>query len=58
MITAGTGGNPASASGGRSEVNLENEIILKPSTSYVFEMRNIGTETTDVYYAHSWYEYS
>jgi len=56
VVVAGVGGNPANDQGGRSAGDLDNVIVLKRNTSYVFEMKNIGSVATDVYYSHLWIE--
>jgi hypothetical protein len=46
--TAGTGGNPSSSSGGGGGQN--DEWVLKPNRTYVFQFENIGATTATVFY--------
>lgn len=53
--SVGTGGNPASARGGGS--GQDEEWVLKPGLTYVFQFENIGSSTATVFYANFfWYE--
>jgi hypothetical protein len=55
--TAGTGGNPSSSSGGGGGQN--DEWVLNPNRTYVFQFENIGSTTATVfYYNFFWYEES
>jgi hypothetical protein len=53
--TAGTGGGPASLSGGSG--GQDEEWVLRPNRTYVFQFENIGATTATVfYYNFFWYE--
>lgn len=54
LLTAGTGGSPAQASGGGS--GSEHEIVLKPSTTYTITLSNLTSTATVAYYNIFWYE--
>jgi len=52
----GSGGIPSAPKSGGS-VGADNEIVLKPSTAYTIEIKNVGSTTATVVYANLfWYE--
>lgn len=55
--TVGTGGAPSASSGGGGGQN--DEWVLKPGKTYVFQFENIGSTTATVFYFNFfWYEES
>jgi len=55
--TAGTGGNPSARGGGGASQN--DEWVLRPNRTYVFQFENIGATTATVFYFDFfWYEES
>lgn len=54
-LMAGSGGTPATSRGGGSE-GSDDEIYITLPGSWVLKLTNIGSTTTDVYFAQKWYE--
>lgn len=55
MLTAGSGGNPVARAGGMT--GAEAELVLKPSTTYLFKIDNpTGGATSTVTWELFWYE--